>query len=333
MLTERARSAIELVPRGTRKRALRTIEQAARRLPTTAFTAPMGGRLPLVRPNVSTDKLRERLDGRRVVLTGATSGIGLATAHALGRANADVILVARGEDRLEQVAKEIRALGGQADMVIANLSDADDADRVVEEVVDRHGGADVLINNAGHSIRRPLDRQYDRAHDFERTMALNYFGAVRLILGLVPGMRERHGGHIVNVSTLGVQIGPEPRFGAYLASKAALDAFAASVAPETAGDNVRWSTVFMPLVRTPMIAPKQSAYRRLPSLSPEEGSQLVLEALVDKPRYVTTPVGTLGGLLYRLSPSAIEALFRLGFEFLSDEGEAEPERNGASAGS
>ena len=134
MLTERARSAIELVPAQTRKRALRTIEQAARRLPTTAFTAPMGGRLPLVRPSVSTDKLRERLDGRRVVLTGATSGIGLATAHALGRANADVILVARGEDRLEQVAKEIRALGGEADMVIANLADADDADRVVDRV-------------------------------------------------------------------------------------------------------------------------------------------------------------------------------------------------------
>jgi NAD(P)-dependent dehydrogenase (short-subunit alcohol dehydrogenase family) len=318
VLFDQARAAMELVPATTRRRALRTLESAARRLPTSAFTAPMGGRLPLVRPAVSPERLADALDGRRVVLTGATSGIGLATARALGRACADVVLVARNEAKLGEVADAINAGGGNADFVSADLSDADEADAAVKEICARHGGADVLINNAGHSIRRPLDRSYERPHDFERTMALNYFGPVRLILGLLPGMRERGDGHIINISTMGVEIGPEPRFAAYLASKAALDAFTASAAPETSHDGVSWSTVYMPLVHTPMIKPT-ALYRRMPALSPAQGSQLVQEAIVDRPRIVSTPVGRLGGLLYQLTPGTLEALFNLGFRLVPDD--------------
>jgi NAD(P)-dependent dehydrogenase (short-subunit alcohol dehydrogenase family) len=330
VLIEQARAAMELVPATTRRRALRTLESAARRLPATTFTAPLGGRMPVLRPTVSPARLADALDGRHLVLTGATSGIGLATAHALGRAGASVTLVARNEDNLTEVAEVIAADGGTADYVCADLSEPDDADAVVEHVRERHGGADVLINNAGHSIRRALDRSYERAHDFERTMALNYFGPVRLILGLMPGMRERGDGHIVNVSTMGVEIGPEPRFAAYLASKAALDAFTASAAPETTHDGVSWSTVYMPLVATPMIKPTK-LYRRMPALTPAQGSQLIQEALVDRPRFVSTPVGRLGGLLYQLTPGMVEALFNLGFRLVPDEAPPPRERERAPA--
>src|SRR3954452_24724133 len=320
---------MDLAPATTRRRALRTLESAARRLPTTAFTAPMGARVPVIRPTVSATRLAEAVAGRHVVLTGATSGIGLETARALGRAAADVTLVARNEDKLAEVAGEIAADGGRADYVCADLSEPDDADAVVDHVRAHRGGTDVLINNAGHSIRRPLDRSYERAHDFERTMALNYFGPVRLILGLVPGMRERGDGHIVNVSTMGVEIGPEPRFAAYLASKAALDAFTASAAPETAHDGIAWTTVYMPLVRTPMIAPT-AVYQRVPALSPREASHLLLEAIVGRPRYVSTLIGRAGALLYLLSPETIESLFNLGFRLVPDEADDEPagKRNG-----
>ncbi|HEY3020094.1 MAG TPA: SDR family NAD(P)-dependent oxidoreductase [Solirubrobacteraceae bacterium] len=315
-------SALERVPHDVRRRAWRLLEDVTRRVPRAALTAPIGGRLPLLRPEVSRERLGRAIGTKRVLITGATSGIGLETAYAIARAQGQVILVARGEDRLIEVASQIRALGGWADLVSANLSDAGEADSVVEAVLDRHGGVDVLINNAGHSIRRPLARSYDRDHDFERTMALNYFGALRLILGFLPGMRDRGDGHIVNISTLGVEIGPEPRFSAYLASKAALDAFTASAAPETSHDGVSWTTVYMPLVSTPMIAPT-SAYQRVPTLTPPEASELVLEALVYRSRYVSTPIGRIGAVLYRISPATIESLFNLGFRLVPDESEAD----------
>jgi NAD(P)-dependent dehydrogenase (short-subunit alcohol dehydrogenase family) len=314
-------SALERIPPDARKRAWRVLEDTVGLLPRSLFTAPIGGRLPVVRPRVSPERLAGAVRGKRILLTGATSGIGLETAYAMSRAGATLTLVARNEERLSEVAQHVRALGGRANVVPGNLAEAEEADAVVETVLRRHGGVDVLVNNAGHSIRRPLARSYDRDHDFERTMALNYFGALRLILGFLPGMRERGDGHIVNISTLGVEVGPEPRFSAYLASKAALDAFTASAAPETAHDGVSWTTVYMPLVRTPMIAPT-AAYARVPTLTASEASELVLEALVDRPRLVSTPVGRIGAVLYRLSPATLETLFNLGFRLMPDESEA-----------
>jgi NAD(P)-dependent dehydrogenase (short-subunit alcohol dehydrogenase family) len=315
--------ALERVPTDTRKSAWRALESVGRRIPRGVMNAPLGGRVPLVRPSIGVDRLARAVQGKRTLITGATSGIGLETAYAIGRAGGEVLLVARNADRLDEVAAQIDALGGRASIIPGNLSEADAADEIVDTVSRVHGGVDILVNNAGHSIRRPLAASYDREHDFERTMALNYFGAVRLILGFLPGMRQRRDGHIVNVSTMGVEVGPEPRFSAYLASKAALDAFTASAAPETAHDGISWTTVYMPLVRTPMIAPT-AAYQRLPALSPREASQLLQEAIVGRPRYVSTPIGRAGALLYQLSPSTIEALFNLGFRLVPEEQDDEP---------
>src|SRR4051794_6142300 len=323
------RATVSVIPEGgVIKGAWRALEDVGRLLPRSVINAPIGGRLPILRPTISPGRLAGAVRDKHVLVTGATSGIGLETAQAIARAGGVLTLVARNEERLADVAAQVRGLGGHAEIVPADLSDADDADRVVETVLGRRGGVDLLVNNAGHSIRRPLAASYDRDHDFERTMALNYFGALRLILGFLPGMRERGDGHVVNVSTMGVEIGPEPRFAAYLASKAALDAFTASAAPETSHDGVSWSTVYMPLVATPMIKPT-AIYRRLPALTPAQGSQLIQEALVDRPRFVSTPIGRLGGLLYQLTPGAVEAVFNLGFRLVPDEGpqprEREPE--------
>ena len=320
--------ALERVPTDARKSAWRALEGVGRRIPRGVMNAPLGGRVPLVRPTVSVERLAEAIDGRRTLITGATSGIGLETAYAIGRAGGEVILVARNAARLNEVAAQVDRLGGRATIVPGNLSESEAADQIVENVCGMHGGVDILVNNAGHSIRRPLAASYDRDHDFERTMALNYFGAIRLILGFLPGMRERGDGHIINVSTMGVEVGPEPRFSAYLASKAALDAFTASAAPETAHDGIAWTTVYMPLVRTPMIAPT-AVYQRVPALSPREASQLLQEAIVGRPRYVSTLIGRAGALLYQLSPGTIEALFNLGFRLVPDDQDEEPTRKRA----
>ena len=172
--------------------------------------------------------LATAIKDKRVLITGASSGIGLETALRIGEAGGTVILVARTREKLEDVAKQVEAKGGTAHVHPADLSDLEDIERMAQEVIDAHGGVDVLINNAGRSIRRSVARSYDRFHDFERTMQLNYFGALKLILALLPGMRERKTGHIINVSSIGVQTNT-PRFSAYVASKSALDAFSRCV--------------------------------------------------------------------------------------------------------
>ena len=186
----------------------------------------------------------------------------------IGEAGGEVILVSRTREKLEEVAKQVEDAGGTAHVHPADLSDLEEVDRVAAEVLEQHGGVDVLVNNAGRSIRRSVKASYDRFHDYERTMQLNYFGALKLILAFLPGMRERRSGHIVNVSSIGVQTNT-PRFSAYVASKSALDAFSRCVAPEVIGDNVKFTTVYMPLVRTPMIAPTD-IYKAFPTLTPEE---------------------------------------------------------------
>ena len=197
-----------------------------------------------------------------MLITGASSGIGRATALKVAAAGGVPLLVARNVEKLEEVRAEIVAAGGTAYVYAADLSDMESIDRLVERVLADHRNVDMLVNNAGRSIRRSIALSYDRFHDFERTMQLNYFGAVKLIIGLLPHMRERGSGHIVNISSIGVQTNP-PRFSAYVASKAALDAFTRVVASEVIGDGVTFTTIHMPLVRTPMIAPDEDV-RRLP---------------------------------------------------------------------
>jgi NAD(P)-dependent dehydrogenase (short-subunit alcohol dehydrogenase family) len=255
--------------------------------------------LPVGDPRAAT-RLRRAVDGRTVVVTGASSGIGEATARKLGAAGARTILVARTVERLEEVAAEI---GEGAHPHAADLSQANDTERLVAEVLEAHGPVDILINNAGHSIRRPVKRAVARPHDYERTMALNYFGPLRLILGFLPGMRRRKRGQIVNVSSLGVQFGV-PRYSAYVASKAALDAFTDVLASEVQPHGITCTTVHMPLVRTPMIAPSD-VYKRLPALSPESGAEWVCEAVRARPRQVDMPLGALAEIADAVAPGLL----------------------------
>jgi NAD(P)-dependent dehydrogenase (short-subunit alcohol dehydrogenase family) len=179
-----------------------------------------------------------------------------------------------------------------------------------------HRNVDMLVNNAGRSIRRSIALSYDRFHDFERTMQLNYFGAVKLIIGLLPRMRERGSGHIVNISSIGVQTNP-PRFSAYVASKAALDAFTRVVASEVIGDGVTFTTIHMPLVRTPMIAPTKM-YDAFPAISPEEAADMICEALRSRPKHMGTRLGRFGEVAYTLSPSAVDRLLHLAYRVFPD---------------
>jgi short-subunit dehydrogenase len=267
---------------------VRTLRAFGQRIPTA------GG--------VLAPSLEDAVSGRVVLITGASSGIGRSTALKLGAAGATVLLVARTEEKLQEVAGEIEGEGGVAYVHPCNLADTDDIDRMAREVLEEHEAVDILVNNAGKSIRRSVDRTYNRFHDYQRTMQLNYFGPVKLILDLLPKMRERGSGHIINISTIGLQVNT-PRFSAYVASKAALDAFSRSMAPEVIGDGVHVTTIYMPLVRTPMIAPTK-IYDRFPTLTPDEAANLIAEAIRKRPKRMATTMGTLGQITYAIAPGA-----------------------------
>jgi len=271
--------------------------------------------------NLDPDLFRERslssaVAGKRIVVTGASSGIGRDLARKIGEAGGEVIMVSRTRETLEEVKGEVEEAGGTAHVHPCDLSDLDDIDRLAAEILEQHGGVDVLVNNAGRSIRRSVAASYDRFHDYERTMKLNYFGALKLILAFLPGMRERRAGHIVNVSSIGVQTNT-PRFSAYVASKSALDAFSRSIAPEVIGDGVNVSTVYMPLVRTPMIAPT-SIYDAFPTLSPDEAAEKICDALIDKPKRVASRLGTFGEVAYAISPKTVDLVLNTAYRIFPD---------------
>ncbi|WP_067711620.1 SDR family NAD(P)-dependent oxidoreductase [Nocardia yamanashiensis] len=235
-------------------------------------------------------RARRDLTGKHVLITGASSGIGKTAAYAVAEKGATVILLARRGDELAAVVDKINANGGKAHGYQCDVTDAESVDRAITLILDEHGHVDMLVNNAGRSIRRAVHRSTDRMHDFERTMAVNYFGAVRMTLALLPQMRERKDGHIVNISSAGVQVAT-PRFAAYLASKAALDKFAEVTAAEMLADNVTFTTIHMPLVRTPMITP--SGDQGAPTQSAEWAAALIVRALTERPRRIDVPLGTL----------------------------------------
>jgi NAD(P)-dependent dehydrogenase (short-subunit alcohol dehydrogenase family) len=271
--------------------------------------------------NLDPDLFRDHslagaIQGKKILITGASSGIGRETALKVGEAGGEVLLVSRTREKLEEVAAQVQELGGTAHVHPCDLSDLDDIDRLAQEVLDEHGGIDVLVNNAGRSIRRSVARSYDRFHDFERTMQLNYFGALKLILAFLPGMRKRKSGQIINVSSIGVQTNT-PRFSAYVASKAALDAFSRCVAPEVVGDNVKFTTIYMPLVRTPMIAPTD-IYKAFPTLTPEEAAQMLCDAMVDKPKRKASRLGTFGEVLYAVSPKSVDIVMNTAYNLFPD---------------
>jgi thioester reductase-like protein len=280
-------------------------------------------------PDLYKDRSFEALiNGRTVVITGASSGIGRATALKVAAAGGIPLLVARGLEKLEALRDEIEAAGGTAYVYSADLSDMDAIDDVVTRMLADHPAIDILVNNAGRSIRRSIKLSEERFHDFERTMQLNYFGAIKMIMALLPHWRERGVGHVVNVSSIGVQTAP-PRFSAYVASKGALDAWTRVVSSEVIGDGVSFTTIHMPLVRTPMIAPTK-LYDHFPTISPDEAADLICEAIRARPKQINTRLGTAGEVLYALAPKAVDQILHMAYKVFPDsaasKGETDPAR-------
>lgn len=260
--------------------------------------------------------LKGAVAGRKVMITGASDGIGKEVALKVGRAGGHVLLVSRTRSKLEAVQKEIEDAGGIAFVHPCDLSEDEDIIRLAKEVLAEHGHVDILVNNAGRSIRRSVKLSLDRFHDFQRTMELNYFGAVRLTLELLPSMMERKDGHIINVSSIGVQTNM-PRFSAYVASKAALDAFGRCISSELWDDGIDITSVYMPLVRTKMIAPTK-VYKYFPALTPDEAAERITGAMIARPKKVATVLGTTGQLSYALAPKILDAVMHRGYSLFPD---------------
>jgi NAD(P)-dependent dehydrogenase (short-subunit alcohol dehydrogenase family)/thioester reductase-like protein len=271
--------------------------------------------------NLDPDLFRDRsfehaVNGKVVMITGASSGIGKAAALKIAAAGGIPLLVARSADKLEETKQEIEAQGGTAYTYSADLSETDSIEALIEKVLADHPAVDMLVNNAGRSIRRSIALSGDRFHDFERTVQLNYLGTIKLTMGLLPHMRERGSGHVVNVSSIGVQTSP-PRFSAYVASKAALDAWTRVVSSEVVGDGITFTTIHMPLVRTPMIAPTK-IYDQFPTITPEEAADLVCEAIRSKPKQINTRLGTFGEVAYALAPKAVDQILHMAYKVFPD---------------
>lgn len=255
------------------------------------------------------------LTGRTVLITGASSGIGEATARAVADRGAHVLLVARRGEELARVAEEIEEAGGSATAYTCDLTDETAVDELVAKVIAEHGGVDYLVNNAGRSIRRSLSLSYDRFHDVERTMAVNFLGPVRLTLGLLPGMRERRFGHVVNVVTWGVQL-KAPKFSAYIASKTALDTWSRIAARETWRDDVTFTNVRFGLIATPMSAPTEAYAGR--GRSPEWAAAKVVRALEERPVSLDTLTGRVGEAVAMAAPRLMDAAMALADRVFAD---------------
>ncbi len=264
--------------------------------------------------------LKGKVNNKVIVITGGSSGIGKAAAEKIAAAGAKTLIVARGEEELHATRDEIIAAGGKCWAYKADLADLADCDRLVKEILAEHGHVDVLVNNAGRSIRRSVELSYDRFHDFERTMQLNYFGSLRLIMGVLPKMTERRKGHIVNISSIGV-LANSPRFSAYVASKAALDAFSRCAQAEFSAKNIAFTTINMPLVRTAMIAPTKM-YESVPTLSPDEAADLIVEAIIERPSRIATRLGIFAATINAVAPKIYEVVMNTAFELFPDSAAA-----------
>ena len=295
-------------------------------------------------PDLFIDRtLKGQVQGRVVLVTGGSSGIGLAAAHKLAQAGAITVIVGREQEKLDAAKKEIDAAlktkngdatkGGKVVTFSADLASLESCDKLVAWLLENYGGVDVLINNAGRSIRRGIESSKERFHDFERTMQLNYFGCLRVTMGLLPSMAAKHKGHVVNISSIGV-LTNAPRFSAYVASKAALDAWTRCAASEYLDVGVTFTTINMPLVRTPMIAPTK-IYQNVPTLAPEEAADLIVQAIVYKPVRIATRLGVFGQVLHALAPRVAQIVMNTTFRMFPDsdasKGAKEGEKTKATA--
>ena len=268
-------------------------------------------------PELFIDRtLKGTVAGKVVLITGGSSGIGLAAAHKFAEAGATTIICGRDQDKLDEACAEAKAKGYQFIAYSADIADMTDCDRFVQLLIDNHGGVDFLINNAGRSIRRAIESSYDRFHDYERTMQLNYFGCLRVTMGFLPGMVEKRKGHVVNISSIGV-LTNAPRFSAYVASKAALDAWTRCASSEFADQGITFTTINMPLVRTPMIAPTK-IYNNVPTLAPEEAADMIAQACIFKPVRIATRLGITGQLLHALVPRVAQIAMNTSFRMFPD---------------
>jgi NAD(P)-dependent dehydrogenase (short-subunit alcohol dehydrogenase family) len=276
-------------------------------------------------PDLHIDRsLRGTVGGKVVLVTGGSSGIGLAAAHKFAEAGAITLICGRDQDKLDEACAEAKAKGYQFIAYPADIADMADCDRFVQQVIANHGGVDFLINNAGRSIRRAIEGSYDRFHDYERTMQLNYFGCLRVTMGFLPGMTAKRKGHVVNISSIGV-LTNAPRFSAYVASKAALDAWTRCASSEFADVGVTFTTINMPLVRTPMIAPTK-IYNNVPTLSPEEAADMIAQACIYKPVRIATRLGITGQVLHALVPRIAQIAMNTSFRMFPDSSAAKGEK-------
>ncbi|HQR56904.1 MAG TPA: SDR family oxidoreductase [Burkholderiaceae bacterium] len=287
-------------------------------------------------PDLFIDRtLKGQVQGKVVVITGGSSGIGLAAAHKIAQAGATTVIIARDPEKLAAAKKEIEdglgdnENGGKVITHSADLASNEGVDKATAWIIEKLGGADFLVNNAGRSIRRGIESSYDRYHDYERTMQINYFGALRMTMGLLPHMTAKRRGHVINISSIGV-LTNAPRFSAYVASKAALDAWTACAASEFADVGIKFTTVNMPLVRTPMIAPTK-LYQNVPTLSPEEAGDLIVRAIVYKPVRIATRLGIFGAALHALAPRIAQIMMNTTFRMFPDSDAAKGGKEGEKA--
>ncbi|HEY7752785.1 MAG TPA: SDR family oxidoreductase [Steroidobacteraceae bacterium] len=275
-------------------------------------------------PDLSLDRsLAGAVRGKVVLITGGSSGIGLAAAERCADAGAITVIVARDPEKLEAAREQLAAHGGRVVAYQCDIADYAACDALVAKILEEHGGVDVLVNNAGRSIRRSIDLSHDRFHDFERTMQLNYFAVVRLTMALMPKLLER-GGHVVNISSIGV-LSNAPRFSAYVASKAAMEAWTRCAASEYADRGVTFTIINMPLVRTPMIAPTK-IYEQMPVATPEEAADMVAEAIIFRPKRIATKLGIFAEVLHLIAPRITEVVMNTAYRMFPDSAAAKGEQ-------
>ena len=279
-------------------------------------------------PDLFIDRtLRGKVEGKVVLVTGASSGIGKATAWKLAEAGAHVVTIARDKEQLDEVVAEFAAAGFKLYAYVGDLADMASAEAVTQQVLADHGKVDVLINNAGRSIRRAIENSYDRFHDFERTMQLNYFGCLKVTMTVLPKMSEQKHGHVINISSIGV-LTNAPRFSAYVASKSALDAWTRCAASEFADRGIHFTTINMPLVKTPMIAPTK-LYDSVPTLTPEEAADMVCDAIIHRQVRIATRLGITGQVLHALVPRIAQIIMNTTFRMFPDSSAAQHKEKGA----
>lgn len=279
-------------------------------------------------PDLFIDRtLKGQVEGKVILITGGTSGIGQATALKIAEAGSAkaVIVCGRDQEKIDETLKLAKKRGVKIVAYSADVSDEVGCAEFAKKLHENHGGVDILVNNAGRSIRRALEHSYDRFHDFERTMQVNYFGALRITMALLPHMSAQKRGHVINISSIGV-LTNAPRFSAYVASKAALDAWTRCASSEYSDRGISFTTINMPLVKTPMIAPTK-IYNNVPTLEPDEAADMIIRAIVYKPVRIATRLGVFGQVLHAFAPRIAQIVMNTSFRMFGDSDAAKGKKN------